>query len=91
MEKVCDRVGIIDGGKLLADSTISDLRTTGLNESLEELFLKLTDDEEHTAAERENAGDGERSAAGRDNADDAAQSVANGSVNAAKGEEKGAE
>lgn len=91
VEKVCDRVGIIDGGKLLADSTISDLRTTGLNESLEELFLKLTDDEEHAAAERENAGDEERSAAGRDDADDVAQSVANGSVNAAKGEEKGAE
>ena len=91
VEKVCDRVGIIDGGRLLADCTLSELKTTGLNESLEELFLKLTDDEEHTAAERENTGDGEHSAAGRDNSDDAAQSVANGSVNAAKGEETGAE
>lgn len=78
VEKVCNRVGIIDGGKLLADSTISDLRTTGLNESLEELFLKLTDDEEHATADR-------------DKTADAAQSVVNDSENAAKGEDTGAE
>lgn len=51
VEKVCDRVGIIDGGRLLADCTMAQLRTTGLDESLEELFLKLTDDSEHVLKE----------------------------------------
>ena len=45
VEKVCDRVGIIDSGKLVADCTISELKTHGLDESLEELFLKITDGE----------------------------------------------
>lgn len=57
VEKVCDRVGIIDGGKLLADCTIAQLKTTGLNESLEELFLKLTDSAEALSSGETNAED----------------------------------
>ena len=57
VEKVCDRVGIIDGGRLLADCTLSELKTTGLNESLEELFLKLTDEAEHPSDEVHQAGE----------------------------------
>lgn len=57
VEKVCDRVGIIDGGKLLADCTIAQLKTTGLNESLEELFLKLTDSAEALPSGETNAED----------------------------------
>ena len=43
VEKICDRVGIIDGGKLVADCTLAELRAGGLDNSLEELFLKITD------------------------------------------------
>lgn len=45
VEKVCDRVGLIDDGKLVADFTLAELKTRGLDESLEELFLKITDGE----------------------------------------------
>lgn len=54
MEKVCDRVGIIDDGKLVADCTLNELKSQGLDESLEELFLKLTEDEPEER-EEENA------------------------------------
>lgn len=50
VEKVCDRVGIIDGGKLLADCALSELKVTGLDASLEELFLKLTAEAEEGGA-----------------------------------------
>ena len=50
-------MGIIDGGRLLADCTLSELKTTGLNESLEELFLKLTDEAEHPSDEAHQAGE----------------------------------
>lgn len=54
VEKVCDRVGIIDDGKLVADCTLNELKSQGLDESLEELFLKLTEDEPEERGE-ENA------------------------------------
>jgi len=47
-EKLCDKIAIIKGGKLLADGDIATVRG---NESLEEVFLELVDDikveEEH--------------------------------------------
>lgn len=47
-EAVCDRVAILDAGKLIASGTMDDLRATvigGANASLEEIFLRLTGDE----------------------------------------------
>jgi len=41
-EELCDRVGIIDHGKLLALSTPKDLIAKNQVNNLEELFLKLT-------------------------------------------------
>ena len=40
-EKLCDKIAIIRGGKLLADG---DIETVKGNESLEEVFLELVDD-----------------------------------------------
>lgn len=40
VEKICDRIAIIDDGKLVAVGTVSELREGGA--SLEEYFLKLT-------------------------------------------------
>jgi len=40
-EKLCDKIAIIRGGKLLADG---DINTVKGNESLEEVFLELVDD-----------------------------------------------
>lgn len=45
VEKVCDRVGIIDGGHLITVCTMDELKARNIDKSLEELFLKLTDDE----------------------------------------------
>ncbi|RKX40596.1 MAG: ABC transporter ATP-binding protein, partial [Thermotogae bacterium] len=43
-EKMCDRIGIIDKGKLIAEGTLEDLRRMEgeFKASLEDLFLKLT-------------------------------------------------
>lgn len=46
VEKVCDRVGIIDDGKLITACSIDELRDSS-NKSLEEFFLKLTDNQEN--------------------------------------------
>lgn len=43
-ERLCDRIGIINDGRLIAVGTLDELRG-GKNESLESLFLELTDDE----------------------------------------------
>ena len=48
-EKLCDKIAIIKGGKLLADG---DIETVRGNESLEEVFLELVDD---MKVEEENA------------------------------------
>ncbi len=48
-EKLCDKVGIIDHGKMIACGTLEELRGTKGDESLEKLFLELTDAEEDKA------------------------------------------
>jgi ABC-2 type transport system ATP-binding protein len=42
-EKICDRVGIIHNGKLIAIGTIDELRKGDKAESLENIFLELTE------------------------------------------------
>lgn len=42
-EKLCDRIGIINHGKLVAIGTLEELRAGETGESLEELFLELTE------------------------------------------------
>ena len=49
VEKICDYIGIIDGGKLIKTCPISELKEHGGDSSLEELFLKLTEDNPATA------------------------------------------
>ena len=40
-ENLCDRIGIIDQGKLMAIGTVNEIQTsTGLN-NLEDAFIKL--------------------------------------------------
>lgn len=42
-EKLCDRIGIINKGKLIKEGTMEDIKTLGkAGESLEEIFIKLT-------------------------------------------------
>jgi ABC-2 type transport system ATP-binding protein len=50
-EGLCDRVGIIDEGVLVAEGTLDELRTKSEKEgaTLEALFLKLTEQEEEVA------------------------------------------
>ncbi|HHV41955.1 MAG TPA: ABC transporter ATP-binding protein [Clostridiaceae bacterium] len=51
-EKVCDRVGIIDKGKLIFVGTIKEMRDHFKeNASLEEMFLELTDETFHLPEE----------------------------------------
>ena len=47
-ERVCDRIGIISKGKLIAVGTMSELRKMGAADdlSLEDIFLNLTDNDE---------------------------------------------
>lgn len=49
VEKICDRVGIIDDGHLITTCTINELKDRNRDSSLEELFLKLTDNIPQTA------------------------------------------
>ena len=43
-EKLCDRIGIIHKGKLIACGTMDELKETAANrESLENIFLELTE------------------------------------------------
>lgn len=41
VEKLCDRVGIIHGGRLLAEGTLDELRTRHGERDLEEIFVKV--------------------------------------------------
>ena len=43
VEKVCDRIGIIDEGHLITCCQIDELKERNKDKSLEELFLELTD------------------------------------------------
>lgn len=42
-EKLCDRIGIIHKGRLIAIGTIDELRQGDMKESLENIFLELTE------------------------------------------------
>jgi ABC-2 type transport system ATP-binding protein len=49
-EHMCDRIGIIDGGRLIAVGTMDELRAKGDGrQSLEEIFLALTGGAEYAA------------------------------------------
>ncbi len=61
VEKVCDRIGIIDEGHLITTCTLEELKLRNKDRSLEELFLKLTDDE-FSKNLYQNAGHSENSA-----------------------------
>ena len=41
VEKLCDRVGIVHGGKLLSEGTLAELRTEHGERDLEEIFVKV--------------------------------------------------
>ena len=41
-EKVCNRIGMIHHGRLLAEGSLEELRAAYGEESLEDIFLKLT-------------------------------------------------
>jgi ABC-2 type transport system ATP-binding protein len=45
VEKICDRVGIISKGKLVFCGTIEELKVNRQNQSMEEVFLEVTDSE----------------------------------------------
>jgi len=47
VEKVSDRIVMIDGGQIIADGTIEELRGEG-SQSLEQIFSKLTSRENQT-------------------------------------------
>ncbi len=42
-EKLCDRIGIINKGKLIAMGTMEELRHGDQADSLENIFLELTE------------------------------------------------
>ena len=41
VEKLCDIIGIIDGGRLLAEGTLAELRQRYAEQDLEEIFVKV--------------------------------------------------
>ncbi len=45
-EKMCDRIGIINEGELIAEGNLKELRNYSGKESLEDIFLKLTGGDE---------------------------------------------
>jgi ABC-2 type transport system ATP-binding protein len=54
-ERVCDRVGVLDKGRLIVEGTLDELRDTvgaGTHASLEDVFLQLTDDTDERDADR---------------------------------------
>lgn len=46
VEKLCDRAGIIHGGRLLAEGTLAELRERHGEQDLEEIFVKVAGGEE---------------------------------------------
>ena len=54
-ERVCDRIGIINKGRLVAVGSMNELRkqSAASNLSLEDIFLNLTEDVEHTRIDNE--------------------------------------
>ena len=45
-EMICDRIGVIYRGKLVAEGSVEELKERAHEESLEEVFLKLTESKE---------------------------------------------
>ena len=45
-ERLCDRIGIIQHGRLIAVGTLDELRGPKANETLEKIFFELTESEE---------------------------------------------
>ena len=43
VEKLCDRIGIIHGGKLLAEGTLAELRQKFGIQDLEEIFVRVVE------------------------------------------------
>ncbi|HLW98319.1 MAG TPA: ATP-binding cassette domain-containing protein [Candidatus Acidoferrales bacterium] len=43
VEKLCDHIGIIHGGRLLAEGTLADLRKESGQEDLEDIFVQLVE------------------------------------------------
>src|SRR3989454_4537666 len=41
VDKLCDIIGIIDGGRLLAEGTLAELRRRYAEQDLEEIFVKV--------------------------------------------------
>jgi sodium transport system ATP-binding protein len=50
VEKLCDTIGIIQSGKLLAEGTLAQLRDQHHEQDLEEIFIKVVTPH-YTAAE----------------------------------------
>ena len=46
VEKLCDVIGIIHNGKLLAEGTLADLRARHGEQDMEEIFVKVVGGEE---------------------------------------------
>lgn len=49
-ERLCDRIGIFHQGSLIADGTMQELRERAIGDNLEEIFLTLTGELEHSEA-----------------------------------------
>ncbi|MBO8173891.1 MAG: ABC transporter ATP-binding protein [Thermococcus sp.] len=48
-EVICDRIGVIYQGKIIAEGTIEELKEKAHEESLEDVFLKLTESKDEIA------------------------------------------
>ncbi|WP_297435824.1 ABC transporter ATP-binding protein [Thermococcus sp.] len=48
-ETICDRVGVIYNGEIIAEGTVEQLKSFAHEESLEDVFLKLTESQEEVA------------------------------------------
>ena len=46
VERLCDRVIILDHGKIVADGTMDELRRSFANTTLEDIFTRLTHEED---------------------------------------------
>ncbi len=46
VEKICDTIGIIHDGRLLAEGTLAELRARHAEEDLEEIFVKVVGGED---------------------------------------------
>ena len=48
-ETICDRVGVIYNGEIIAEGTVEQLKEFAQEESLEDVFLKLTESQDEVA------------------------------------------